>query len=277
MGREHQHCFARFEPFFEGKSKWVAREEGPPPEIDPGDGLPVPPREIWAGYGTTPEEYVTSGRHHWQSMSEILKEAGLHPVPGQRVLDFGCAAGRMTRCFHSKGDEIEVWGVDQNTNCIYWCQRYLSPPFRFLTTTTFPHLPFEDNFFDLIYAGSVFTHIGDLEDAWLMELRRIATPGATLYLTVSDNTTIQILKDSPPGHWLHDTAIRHQVLDMDKEFGYSESGFDIMMAAREPGNSQVFHDADYIRRHWGQFFQDIRLFPEAYGYQTAVLMNKPPS
>jgi len=43
-----------------------------------------------------------------------------------------------------------------------WCQQRMSPLFKFATTTSFPHLPFEDGYFDFVYAGSVFTHITDL-------------------------------------------------------------------------------------------------------------------
>lgn len=48
-----------------------------------------------------------------------------------------------------------------------------TPSFRFVTTTTLPHLPFADGYFHMIHAGSVFTHIADLAEAWLLEIRRV--------------------------------------------------------------------------------------------------------
>ena len=84
-------------------------------------------------------------------------------------------------------------GVDINAKHINWCQLNLGPPFFFATTTTAPHLPFEDGYFDLIYSGSVFTHISDLADAWLLELRRIVRKGGYLYITIHDKRTVEVL------------------------------------------------------------------------------------
>jgi ubiquinone/menaquinone biosynthesis C-methylase UbiE len=143
-----------------------------------------------------------------------------------------------------------------------------------VTSTTFPHLPFEDNSFDLIYAGSVFTHISDLEDTWLMELRRITRPRGYLYITIHDNHTINLLLSSPPGHWLHDTQIRRELLAFEKQYRFLENGFCMFFTSREPGNSQVYHDRGYIREAWGRYFEIVSFTAEAYGYQTAVTLRK---
>ena len=96
----------------------------------------------------------------------------------------------------------EVWGADIEERHIYWCQQHLSPPFKFVNTTTLPHLPFEDGYFDFIYAGSVFTHIAELADAWLLELRRILRPGGRLYLSVHDRKCIEVLLEKVPDNML---------------------------------------------------------------------------
>lgn len=87
-------------------------------------------------------------------------------------------------------------GVDIAGSPIVWCQQHLQPPFKFVTTTSLPHLPFEDRHFDLVYAGSVFTHIADLADAWLLELRRIVRPGGIVFLTVHDNSFIEAVLET---------------------------------------------------------------------------------
>ncbi len=74
------------------------------------------------------------------------------------------------------GDGTERWGCDIKGETIAWCQQHPSPPMHFVTTTTLPHLPFEDKYFDFVYCGSVFTHIIDLPDAWFLELRREIRP-----------------------------------------------------------------------------------------------------
>ena len=44
----------------------------------------------------------------------------------------------------------------------------MEAPFHFAVTIIVPQLPFEDNHFDLIYAGSVLTHIDDPVKSWLL-------------------------------------------------------------------------------------------------------------
>src|SRR5581483_3033002 len=119
-----------------------------PPSIRPEDELPVPPRELWEGWGA---DYLESGQQDTATMLRILERAGEDPRCFARVLDLGCAAGRMLRFFPRPTDAFERWGVDIKAKHIAWCQQNLSPPLRFPTTTTMPHLPFEDNYFDLVY------------------------------------------------------------------------------------------------------------------------------
>ena len=265
---------AQYYPYFEGRADSIFGISLDEVEISPDDGLPVPPDVLRSGYGSESAAYLASGRQHHQSMMEHVTGSGFAFLDGDRVLDFGCSSGRMIRCFKNIAEHHEVWGADISAEHILWCQDHLSPPFRFTTTTTYPHLPFEDNSFGLIYAGSVFTHIGDLEDAWLLELRRILRPGGRLYATVHDNHTIDILISSPPGHWLHDWYVRTMLVDLESRLGFLRTGFKMFTINVKPGSSQVFHDREYLRRRWGRFLTVCSLHPEAYGYQTAVLLSK---
>jgi SAM-dependent methyltransferase len=264
-----------FYPYLEADRTRVVAKTGPPPCLDPEDGLPIPPRELHVGYGSDLASYIASGREQHHTMMEIIKESGWVLGDAERILDFGCAAGRMIRCFASQAEDHEVWGVDIRAEHILWCQRNLSPPFRFATTTTYPHLPFEDNFFSFIYACSVFTHIGDLEDSWLLELRRVLRPGGRLFATVSDNHAIDVVVSSPPGHWLHTFPFRHKILEVDSRYDILKSGFDMVSVnLGEPGNALVLHDREFLCRRWGQFLKIHSIHPEAHGYQTAIVMVK---
>ena len=264
-------CYLPYRP---GESAWFIPRQLPEMALNQVDGLPMPPAELWAGYGHNQDEYVESGRIHFKGMQDVMAQLNVTFKLGSRILDFGCAAGRMIRCFKPVAEQHEIWGVDLSAARILWCQQYLGEWFRFFTSTTFPHLPFEDNYFDFMYAGSVFTHIGDLEDAWLMELRRILKPGGLMYITVHDNTTIDLFLSSPPGHWLHDTPTRQQLLALDTKKHYTSQGYCAFMLSREPGNTQVFHDIDYLKHTWGRYLKIVGVYPEAYGYQTAVVLGK---
>jgi SAM-dependent methyltransferase len=265
---------AEFYPFFSRRPGSLLRSGDQNPEIDPADGLPIPPDSLRSGYGSESAAYIASGQLHYRNMMGILADSSFVLQADDRILDFGCSSGRMLRCFHNLADSHQVWGVDISAEHMLWCQAHLSPPFRFTTTTTFPHLPFEDNSFGLIYAGSVFTHIGDLEDAWLLELKRILRPGGRLYATVHDNHTIEILISSPPGHWLHDWYLRKMLLEFEARHNFLQTGFKMFSITVKAGSSQIFHDRDYLLKRWGRFLAVHSVHPEVYGYQTAVLLSK---
>jgi len=123
--------------------------------------FPVPPKHLWLNYGVTADEYLSLGKAHVNTMISIANSSDFSFQEGNRVLDFGCGAGRMIRWLDKVAAQCEIWGLDINARCIKWCQQNLSPPFKFATITTTPHLPFEDRYFDFTYCASVFTHIAN--------------------------------------------------------------------------------------------------------------------
>jgi ubiquinone/menaquinone biosynthesis C-methylase UbiE len=241
---------------------FIPKIEGP--VRDHTSVLPAPPESLWLGYGRTIEEWLASGEAHVGKMRSVLAESGHTFEAGQRVLELGCAAGRMLRCFQDISDKCEIWGTDISGEHIYWCKQNLSPPFNFCTTTTAPHLPFADEYFDVIYAGSVFTHIDDMADTWLLELRRVLSPSGRLYITIHDNDTIRVLGEGD--YDLTKTLYCKKEYFQNREF----SMFTIGRFMR----SLVFYDKDYFVRSVSPIFEVLSVTPEAYGFQTDVLLKK---
>lgn len=240
--------------------------------------LPIPPLEIWqhAYLGNDAEAYLAAGNKYGRRMVDILETSGVSIKQGMRVLDFGCGDGMMLRHFREIAETGEAWGVDINGSQMVWCQRHLSPPFKFATTTSFPHLPFEEGYFDLIYSFSVFTHICDLAEAWLLELRRILRRGGVLYLTIHDNHTIDLLYQKNRGF------LFEQLRDAEKLLAFKNSDFAMFTCNRVPGGgiehegrqAQVFYDIDYLRQHWGNYLKVVSTTEEAYVHQTAIVLQK---
>jgi len=197
-------------------------------------------------------------------MRSILSDSGYSFADGHRVLELGCAAGRMIRWLGDVADRCEIWGTDISAAHVYWCKQHMSPPFNFFITTTAPHLPFGDDYFDVIYAGSVFTHIDDLADAWLLELRRVLKPGGRLYITIHDQDTIRVLSNEP-----YDLS---KTLFCRKDF-FENNDFEMFTIGRFM-RSQVFYDSEYLKRTLAPFFECVSLTPEAYGFQTGMLLKK---
>ena len=256
---------SRFLPYRPADRNWVLPLDDPRPDPTP---LPAPPPPLWLGYGRSLDAYLETGRRDVDAMRAVLANSGLDIAACSRILDLGCGAGRMLRWLVDFAPEREIWGTDVSAEHILWCQRHLSPPFRFVTTTSCPHLPFEDRYFDLVYAGSVFTHISELADAWLLEIRRVLRPGGAAYLTVHDRRTIELLEQNPQ----RPLARRLSALPPDLRFWQQDFG---MFTIERGFGSLVFYDDRFIRRHWSRFFDVSAIVPEAYDFQTAVLLQKP--
>lgn len=236
----------------------------PPSSRDPASAdLPIPPRDLWLGYN-----YPAHGKAHVGAMMDIVEASGFSPGPGDRILDLGCGAGRMIRHLQHLVDKCEIWGTDISAEHIFWCKQNLSPPFRFATTTKVPHLPFEDRSFGFIYCGSLFTHIDDLADAWLLELHRILKPEGRLYVTVHDRHTMRLFEDS-----IHSKAAIVREIRSSPTFQSARDGFGMFTVGRDD-QSQVFYDDDYLARMFGQAFEILSVTQEAYFYQTAYLLKR---
>jgi SAM-dependent methyltransferase len=240
--------------------------------------LPVPPKSLWLGYADSPEQFLESGRTSYEHILRSVAPAGLNLNDGgrHRVLDFGCGAGRTLRWFAPISDRVECWGVDMLDEWVIWCQQHLSPPMKFATNTSFPHLPFEDNSFDLIYNESVFTHIADLADMWLLELRRILRPGGVLFAALHDNDTIKSCFDPKRAELQYLTRM---LRELDAKQPFLQKKYERVVINRVPGpgsdgQAQVFYDADYLREQWGQFLEFVSLAPNPYGKLSALVMKK---
>jgi ubiquinone/menaquinone biosynthesis C-methylase UbiE len=238
-----------------------------PAERGAPDELALPPQELWAQYGPTREAYLNSGKEHVETMLRVLGQAGYTPTPGQRMLEFGCAAGRMIRWLAGYAATCEIWGTDVSATHIVWCSQHLNPPFAFFTTPALAHLPFEDRYFDLIYAGSVFTHIDDLADTWLLELRRVLRPSGRLYLTIHDRNTIRFLAQE------RGYSLSKQLYAQREYSEYIQAPFGKFTIGRAYG-AQVFYDLEYLRRITRPCFELDTVQEGAYGYQTALVFRK---
>jgi SAM-dependent methyltransferase len=160
------------------------------------DTAPLPvdrDREVY--YGDFHLNYWLMGLGDFMLIQEIANKSGVPLKSGARFFDFGCASGRVLRQFIFQAEEVNAYGCDIERNNIRWIKKHLPPKAIVFQNTILPSLPIPDNFMDFIYAGSVFTHISDFEDAWLLELRRILRPNGVAFLTVHTDRTWALLAD----------------------------------------------------------------------------------
>jgi SAM-dependent methyltransferase len=240
------------------------------------DPLPLPCIADREGYhGERHYDYWLSGLKDYLHIRHIIREYGLPSALNHRVLDFGCSSGRVLRHFLCNEPGLELWGVDLDARAIAWIQRYLGPRPLVLNCTTLPSLPLEDDAFGALYGLSVFTHIDELELAWLCELRRILQPGGIAYLTVHTEHTWQLLSE-------HHVTLYHDLLQHPSA-GITPASFqapmpDERLVLKWPGsvnNSTVFVSTDYVTRIWGRFFEVLAIVREGSHYQDVVVLRKP--
>lgn len=225
----------------------------------------VPPEEFWLGYSDSAEDYLAAGRVDMDSVIALLRANGV-AVP-RVALDLGCASGRMIRHF-PRTAQSEIWGADIRSSHIAWCQRNL-PELNFVTVSTAPHLPFEDGYFDFVICGSVFTHITDLADAWLLEIRRVLKRGGHLYLTLHDKVSAHEMRTVLAGEL---GGMMQSRLDALERSGRAASA-DMFYFGTDPA-SQVFYDREYITGKWSRWMDLVAYEERFHNYQSAMLLRK---
>ncbi len=179
---------------------------------------------------------------------------------GRRALDFGCGAGRVLRHFRSEAGTAEFWGCDIDAASIAWLNANACPPFHAFVVEEAPGLPAEDDYFDLAWAMSVFTHLTDHWAGWLLELHRVLKPGGRVIAT-----------------FLGSNIAKEQ---LDEQWDEDRIGMNVVGAGRPwaEGGPSVFHSQWWLRAHWGRAFEIVELEPNELfpGTQGLVVMRKKP-
>jgi SAM-dependent methyltransferase len=248
---------------FTRQSVWRTRNSTPRAADDP---LPLPPKELLY-YGTL-EEHLTTGQSDSLFLRQIFDRLGLQ-LNGISIMDWGCRDGRVLRHFASEAKVCDFWGVDQDGACIEWAKENFAPPFKFATCSAYPHLPFEDRTFNVIFGISVFTHISALADTWLLELRRILVPGGYGLFSVHDEHTWEMLSQHGSTRELFQLGFE-DIANAAKADLVVVDGSDL-----ESEYINVFHSRARILREWGQYFQIVSIDPGLMHHQSVVVLRKP--
>lgn len=104
-------------------------------------------------------------------------------IKPRRLMDFGCGWGRITRLFLRDVSEAGLYGVDPWDEAIQLARTHM-PYACFVKSEVDPPLQFSDNYFDVVFANSVFSHLSQSSSLdWGQELARVLRPGGLLVAT----------------------------------------------------------------------------------------------
>jgi len=250
------------------------------------DGFPLPATEDREGYwGDDHLSYWISGLGDFLFLNSLVtKFCNPDPRSELSVLDLGCASGRVLRHFAIGGRGLRLYGADINRNNLAFVRRYLPETLICLQNTIVPPLPLEENSIDFLYGLSVFTHIHDFEEAWLLDIRRMLKPGGAALLTFHSERTWTELK---PTHFLfkHFSATSHRVEFLRRDPVEFEPGIlgsempdgkvVFVMKDYPVNNTNVFCSHDYIRRMWGRVLEVDSFYSKVHGtHQDGVVLRK---
>ena len=235
------------------------------------DQLPIPHAANSSGYSNRPQDYWLSGLSDYLKVSSVAQQYSCNL---KRLYDFGGSSGRVFRHFFCQTGGVEVWSSDFERSTHRWNQLHFPQQIRTFLNTAFPHLPISDEFFDVITAFSVFTHLDELEIPWLLELRRILRPGGILYISIHDETYWPLM--SP---WMKDSVLSNLGTIPEKIPGERLSFIDTHFNSDSYNsdsyyNTQTFYTSDYIRREWGRFFKVLEIRPRSSFDHAVVLLTR---
>lgn len=244
-------------------------------ELAKRDTAPLPIARDREGYcGDNHEWYWLSGLRDYHLTQEVFDRHGLKV---NRLLDIGCASGRVLRHFAFQSGIPELWGSDINHRHIRFMNTHMPPHVRSVAMPCLPHFPVEDNYFDAITAFSVFTHIDVFETAFLADIRRALKPGGLAYLTISDESHWDALRgtknDAGPNLAKRissydrdfESKLEHPLSFENRYYNHTDIG---------PYRGVIFTPQEHLHSVWARFFTIEEIIPFGHAQQTVVVLRK---
>lgn len=236
--------------------------------VNPGPLLLPPPRlRYWVHGNKDESSFLAGGQNAFRDMKSILQEYKKWDLENLNVLDFGCGCARVLRHFFEEKPELNYWGTDVDAKCIAWNQKYLPDFSKWDINTAAPPIHYEDNYFDIIMANSLFTHLDEnYQFIWLNELSRVLKEDGIAIFSVNGESVWNSLDAEHP--------IRLKLAEQGFYFHVNNIG--IRNFAGFPDFYQTtFHTRHYIVSNWTRYFSILDYVEKGEEeYQSFVVLSK---
>jgi SAM-dependent methyltransferase len=232
-----------------------------------------PPQDNLRRIGApTYEIYLTTGIRLAETVKAILEYKNISVSSETKILDWGCGVGRVALPLLLRGP-VQLDACDVDESAINFLKANANGLNAFVSNYS-PPLPLDDNYFDAVYAFSVFSHLpANVENIWLKELARITKPGAALILSTCGQLYLEFHRKN--GNFRNITWKR-----IEKEgFVFQENKNHKDDPTRWPGVTDAyglsFHHPGYIIRTWGEYFSEVEIIQAApNGGQDIVVCTR---
>jgi hypothetical protein len=245
-----------------GRDSWFA------PDPARHANLPDDDRRFRVIGDRDPVGFLVSGATDYHRMDRALVAiAGKRLHAFTNVLDWGVGCGRVAR--HFPADHASaLTGCDIDRDNVDWCGANLAG--AFVASRLAPPLPFRPGTFDLVYGISVLTHLREpMQLRWLEELARVTQRGAILLMTTHGETAIDFSRLSPADYRRTREQVRREgfvVSDTNTQLdGHAEHASEYV---------NTYHDADYVRRVWGRYFDVLHILPGYILHHDLVVLRR---
>jgi trans-aconitate methyltransferase len=222
---------------------------------------PVPPARLRIRIGSAnPDNYLASGPRLYKRLKKhVSKYASIEDF--DKVLDWGCGCGRITRYMLDSVPATRLYGCDIDPDAISWMQNAF-PGSSFTHINPYPPTPYADGFFDFIYGISVFTHLNeDLQFKWLAELRRVTRIDGILAMSVhGDTSTDPRLQETLDAKGFADREGDRSIF------------FKHFLAAGYYRLTK--HNKEYVMCEWTKYFDILEIIDKGIGRQDLVIMRR---
>lgn len=197
-------------------------------KIHPEDGMYLPTEG--AGH------YFSVGLSAIRCIDNILKKIG-DRKPIASILDFPCGYGRVSRFIKVMFPKAQMTVAEIDPEMVNFCKREFSAQ-GFLSKEDISELNFPGEF-DLIWCGSLFTHIDEQRAKDLLKFfQSKLSPGGLCVFTTHGQLSVNWLKENKITYGLSEKARELLLSDLQKNgYGYSDydhqAGYGISVVSRE--------------------------------------------
>lgn len=173
--------------------------------------LKLPPSYVlYETYRMDYQNYFEDGKKTAKDIVQLI--SAQTSLENKTILDWGCGPARVVRHLPLLLPQSKIYGSDYNETIIQWCKENITDV-EFRKNELVPALAFDHDFFDVVYALSVLTHLSDENHfKWINEIHRVLKPGGIFLFTTQGNAFLNKLSIGEKEDFLNgEVVIRGQV------------------------------------------------------------------